>query len=427
MKKRTLIALSLAIGVFASGCSAGKTETEATAEATAVQTAPAQIGSIADEYTYSGTVKPLQEINVLCPVSGKVSEVYFDVGDPVNEGDILFKLDTEDIQNNVNVLEASLAAAEANVSASRITLETVNGSAMQIQIASVTAALTSAEASYNNAKTAYENNTSLYAAGAISKTVMDQTENAFKQAEAGYEQAKTTYDMTVNQMPEENMKKAQEGLKAAEASRNSVAAQLESARKSLREASVKSPITGVVSASSVTAGEFLSQTAPPFTVIQMESVNIEVNVSEEIVNSLAPGQEVSVRVTAASPDYIKGNILTVSPAAGQTGGYAVKVRMENPGGLLKSGMFGEVVFVKEQSEESIVVPRDAVINKNGDTWVFVESGGLAEKRTVKTGMDNGNVIEILEGVTEGENIVVKGQTYLADGDSVNVAGAAKGE
>ena len=94
--------------------------------------------------------------------------------------------------------------------------------------------------------------------------------------------------------------------------------------------------------------------------------------------------------------------------------------MDNADGTLKSGMFGEVNFVKDQSDNNIVLPVNSVITRNGETYVFVYENGVAVKTNVETGINNGNEIEITSGLEPNMEVVVKGQTYIDDGTPIAI-------
>jgi len=371
-RSMALLAAAIAAALFVSGCSSDEAAPPEV-KYTAVETMTAGTGTLKDEFAYSGKVTPSREINVMSAVAGKVSRVNYAVGDYVEEGAVLFSLEKTDVQNNINILTASMGAAEANIAVSQISLDT--------------------------AQDALEKNKTLREAGAISQHTYEQIESSYKQAQAG--------------------------LEAAIASRDSVAAQIASAQKTLGDCDVKSPMSGIVSACNVKAGEFMSQAMAPFSIIQTDSVKIEVNVSEQIINSLASGQSVEVKVSSVSAEPFLGVIETVSPAANQTGGYPVKIVIENPEGTLKSGMFGEAVFTKGIAENAVVLPREAVITKNGESYVFVVKDSVVHKQNVEIGIDTGEDIEIKSGLAAADEVVVKGQTYLVDGETVNVVTADK--
>ena len=128
-------------------------------------------------------------------------------------------------------------------------------------------------------------------------------------------------------------------------------------------------------------------------------------------------------MTAVSELPLEGVVSTVSPAAGQTGMYTVKIELDNAKGLIKSGMMAEVNFTAEKAEDTIVLPRNAVITKEDETYVYVVKGGTAKKVAVELGIEAADTIEIKKGLKKGDDVVTKGQTYISDGEEVNVVDA----
>ena len=128
-------------------------------------------------------------------------------------------------------------------------------------------------------------------------------------------------------------------------------------------------------------------------------------------------------MTAVSELPLEGVVSTVSPAAGQTGMYTVKIELDNAKGLIKSGMMAEVNFTAEKAEDTIVLPRNAVITKEDETYVYVVKDGKAKKVMVELGIEAADTIEITKGLKKGDDVVTKGQTYISDGEEVNVVSA----
>lgn len=489
-----ILSLAVCFLFVITGCSQSKEQVNASTEEnipTSVEVITLKKGQIQNEYIYSGKVKPLNEINVLSTISGKVAEVNFDIGDMVNKDDVLFKIDTTDILNNINNLQASLESANAQINSAKTNVELANGSNMQLQIEQAKGNVNNAETAYenaklslqnaeinlnnsktsietnklnldkaelayNNAKTDYDTYKALYDVGAIAQTNINQYETALNQAEIAlsqaklaYEQtnssvdqaeiaynqakaalsqaleasnqAKAVYEITANQMPSENKRKAEDALKVAEASKASILAQIKTAEKNLEDAVVKSPITGIVSACNVKADTLLSQGATvPFTIIDMSFVNIEVNVSEQLINNIKVGDIVDTKINAISEESIKAQIKNISPSANTAGTYTVKLEIENKDNKLKSGMFGEVYFTREKSSDTIILPRSAVISNDNETYVMIVSDNIAKKVNVTLGVDTGDEVEILSGLEENMKVVTKGQTYLIDGDTVEI-------
>lgn len=257
--------------------------------------------------------------------------------------------------------------------------------------------LRAAEAGYNvaklardNAKNTYENNKLLYDEEIISKMEYDQIKYAYE---------------------------------AAEAQLASTQVQLDTLKKSIADCAVTSPLTGVVTQRNVEIGGFASSAAPAYVVMDLSTIKVEVGVSEQVLNTIKIGDKVDVTMTAVSELPLEGTVSTVSPAAGQTGMYTVKIELPNEEGFIKAGMMAEVNFTAEKAEDTIVLPRNAVITKEDETYVYVVENGVAKKVHVELGIEAADTIEITKGLKNGDDVVTKGQTYISDGEEVNVVNA----
>lgn len=269
-------------------------------------------------------------------------------------------------------------------------LFTVDATDLQNSLRAAEAAYNVAKLSRDNAKNTYDSNKLLYDEEIISKSEFDQIKYAYE---------------------------------AADAQLASAQVQLDTLQKNISDCTVTSPLTGVVATRGVEVGGFASSAAAAFTVMDLSTIKVEVGISEQTVNTIKIGDKVDVLMTAISDVPLEGVISTISPAAGQTGMYTVKVEMNNSKGIIKSGMMAEVSFTAESSDDTIVLPRNAVITKDDETYVYVVENGTAKKVAVETGIEAGETIEIAKGLKKGDNVVTKGQTYLSDGEEVNVLNA----
>ncbi|MCD8089072.1 MAG: efflux RND transporter periplasmic adaptor subunit [Clostridiales bacterium] len=393
--------------------------------------------TIKNQYTYSATIQPNEEVTVTSTTSGKVAAVYYDVGDYVSAGSVLFQMDTESLQLAVQSAQASLASAQTS-------LKQVNGGSTQSSITSAKNSITSAEtsvetakANLNTAKTNldkaqsdYDIYSQLYEAGGISADSLTTYQNALttaqdnytnaelslKSAEDALSLAQSTYDILVNQTISDNEETAQNAVNTAQIA-------LESAQKNLRDATVTSPISGTVLECNVTAGATLSSSSP-FVIIDQSTVNVEVNASEQIISVLTVGSEAEITVSTLGTDTFTGTVTEIAPGANSDGTYTVKINIPNPDSKLKSGMSAKVAFNKEISEDALVLPRDSVFNDDEEYYVFVVNGQgtgseTAERRVVEVGVDGGTEIEVTSGISADELVVTKGQTYLVDGSAIN--------
>ncbi len=416
-----LLALTLTMSIMGCGKKTVPEMPEPEQTARAIEVMTLSNTSIASEYTYSGKVAPNQEANVLSTVGGKVSQANYDIGQNVSKGAVMFRMDTADVENQINVLRASLTAVEAGITSAKTNLELVNGATMQSQIESAKTALENAKLNLDNVTTNYENNKVLFEAGILSETEMNQIQLSYDSAEVAYNQAEQNYDLVANQMPAENQRKAEDAYNSAVAQKASIEAQIKSAQKTISDATVTAPISGVITTKNIVSGTVLSQASPAYVITDMSKVKIEVAVTQQVINTLSVGQQVDVVLSAISQEPFKATITTINPVANVQGTYDVQVELNNSDGVLKVGMLAEVSFTKESAENTIVLPRSCVIEKDNEIYVYIEENGKAKKVLVTTGIDTGENIQITSGLEEGMNVVTRGQTYLNDGDAVQIA------
>jgi|LSQX01.2.fsa_nt_gb RND family efflux transporter MFP subunit len=417
------------------GCSK-KVEETVEEQLTPVEIQTVQKGEIQLEHSVSARIKPLKEVSVLPKVPGKVETAYGDVGDRVSLGQVLFTLEKKDLYNQLNQIEAQLKQSQASIDAAQLNYERAKGSGQEQQVMQVDAALKQtevaleqAETNYLTVKNEYERNKLLYEANAISKQVMDSIESnynaaqfALKNAKQAYETALSNYELIKNRITVDSIEAARAQLNQAVAGKEAIEVQKEMIRQQLDDTNVRSPLSGTISQKTVEVGSLVSQQIPAYTVVEMEQVIIEADVTERIINSISVGQDVIVSVNALGDKEFKGNVDAVSPAiAGQSAGYTVKIIVDNSERQLKPGMFARVTFMLEKKENIFTVPIEAVLSHNDETYVFVLEDSVAKRRIIQTGLKNEYDYEVIQGLDENEKIIIRGQRFVADGEKVQTA------
>lgn len=445
-----LTAVALCITMLA-GCGGKKGDMpmmEEEAKATSVEIANPTLNTVKDEYMYSGTIKAAETVDVSAKVSGIVEATYYEVGDKVSKGAVLYRIDDTDYQNSLKSAQASLTSANAGVQSAKTSVETANGAAMKSQLEVSKNAITNAETalqnsqkSFDDAKIAldkaqsdYDINKQLFEVGGVSedtlttyKNALENATNSYSRAELGVkssedalEQAKTSYNILANETTAENERKAKDGLNSALASQKSASVAVDNAKQQIAYCTVTSPINGTVLSKNVTTGAMSGGVG--YQIVDLTSVNVEVNASEQIATSVKVGDAVTINIPSMSTDgAFTGSITEIPPGANADGTYTIKINIPNTTGELKAGMFAEVYFAKSTSDNAVILPRDSVLDNNGDEYyVFVADGNNAKKVNVTVGIDTGDTIEVTSGITINDKVVVKGQTYLADGDALNI-------
>ena len=430
MRKTRLAAIVTAIVICLPLAACGLTGgdvTEASQERIiAVNTAIVQRSEIRTELSFTGQVRASAQVAVISRVQGKVDEVMVHTGDFVNAGDVLFTMDEADIQTNINALVAQLATANAAVRSAQTGVSIAGGSESETAIQTKLLieqrelGLRQAQMAYEMTLKNFEDAEALFEIGAISKLELDISETSLKnaeitvmQAESGLEQAYSTYS--------ESIRRAQDGLAQAIAQRDSLQVNLDAARERLNDASVTAPISGVISSRNIEPKAMLLTNVAPFTIVSIDTVTVYVNVTETMVNRIVAGQRVNVYVNAASETPFSGKVAVVSPAANEmTAAFSIEISIDNKDGVLRPGMFAEAYFVREESLNTIVIPRSAVLLDEGVTVVYLAENDRAVKREVTLGIDTGTEIEITGGLNTGESLIVKGQTFVRDGTIIHI-------
>lgn len=364
MKKIVIAVLVVILALSLAGCGQETVEEEKETYI-AVEVESVQKQDIFVENIFSGNVYADKDVYVMPKIVGKVEEVKVSVGDFVEKDDILFILNEEDIQNQVDLARAAYNSALANYERTKEQIE--------------------------NAKDAFQRTKELYEEGAVSK--------------AEYDQAK--------------LAASDKSLEAIQAQVNQARVGYNQALDALDNAQVKAPISGTVTSVNIEEGEYATNSSPAVVIMDMENVKIVVNVTESIINKLYPGKEVTVEIDAAELKT-QAEIETVSDSVNpQTGLYEVKIRVPNDSNI-KSGMFASVIVPTDIRENVIAIPAQAVLQKEDGKVVYTVDGDKAVENTVETGLDIGDRIEITTGLSEGAQVIIKGQDYVSEGTNIKV-------
>ncbi|MCX8280304.1 efflux RND transporter periplasmic adaptor subunit [Phyllobacterium sp. 0TCS1.6C] len=330
--------------------------------------------------TVTGTVVPRQEVAVGTDVAGlRVLELNADEGDVVKEGDVLARLDKSSLEIQLAQIEAQAAQATASIAQSQ-------------------AQIVDAEIAVRQALEALDRARSLSAKGYTSKAEFDNATNAHDSAKA-------------------KLNTARHALSATETQLQLVAAQKRDVLLRLEKADVRAPASGVILSRDALLGAIVSANAGPLFRIGRDSdFELAANVPEVDLPHLRPGMTVAVRVSGME-EPVTGRIRLISPevaAASRLG--PVKISLDrNPN--IRPGNFARAV-VELARRDNISVPLSSIVYDATDTVVQVVKNGFIDSRKVALGIRDGQSAEIVSGLEEGEEVVVRAGTFVAHGDRV---------
>lgn len=193
------------------------------------------------------------------------------------------------------------------------------------------------------------------------------------------------------------------------------------ARLELSYTEIRSPIAGVISERFIKTGNTIDVQSPAFEVTSLEPLVSYLYVPEREYQRMTPGLEARISVDALPDASFTGTIARLSPVVDPaTGTFKLTVEVSDESERLKPGMFARVRIVSDRRENALKIPRNAIVEANGDEYVFVVADGVVERRAVETGYVEGAWIEVRNGIDDGESLVVVGQSNLKNGSSVSV-------
>jgi HlyD family secretion protein len=346
----------------------------------AVTVVAAKKREIVENLPVIGTVTPRQEVAVGADVSGLlVMELNADIGDMVNQGDVLAKLDASTLVTQM----AQFEAQEAQNAASRAQTE---------------AQIVDAEIGVRQAQESFDRAQKLAKSGVAAPASLDTARNSLDSANA-------------------KLNTARQGLAAVDAQAKLIAAQKSELALRIEKAEVKAPADGLVLARNAQLGAVVSGAGGPlFRIAWAGKSEFAADVPEMTLANVKVGAPVDVTVTG-NAEPLKGEVRLIGPeisAATRLG----KVYVSLPdGATVKPGAFarGEIELIRRVA---VSVPSSALLFRGSDAYLLVIKDGVAEARMVKSGARAGGYVEISEGLAEGEDVIERAGTFIADGDKV---------
>jgi RND family efflux transporter MFP subunit len=348
-----------------------------------VETAPVREAGSAQAAVLnaSGYVTPRRRATVSAKVTGKIKDVMIDEGMYVSPGQVLARLDDVDAVTSLRATEAERSVAAAAVND------------IEVQLV--------------NARRTLERNRELRARDLVSQEALDNAETAVASLEA-------------------QIVLARERTGAAGRS-------VEISRQNVENCVIRAPFAGIVVSKDAQPGEMVSPISAGggftrtgiATIVDMQSLEIEVDVNESYIARVTPEQRVDA-VLDAYPDWrIPAKVRTVIPTADrQKATVKVRIAFDELDPRILPDMGVKVSFLEGAPDTAstalVLIPREAVHRNGEQTYVFVVKDGRVERRAVRTGRERGTDIEIAAGLRRGEQVAVRSERELRDGARIKL-------
>ena len=241
---------------------------------------------------------------------------------------------------------------------------------------------------------------------------LDRAKAAYKLALSNYTREKSLHDRGV--VPVAQMQAKETALQTAKAD-------LENAELNLSRCTIKAPIDGVIQYLNVKRGLLLNAGDPVATILKIDQVKAVVGIPESDISAVQKLETVDITIQALDNRVIKGKLHFLSPAPETTARlYRMELAIDNTHRDIRPGMFFRADVVKKTVPEALAVPLYSVISRNNEQFVFVDEDGTAKKRPVTLGIMEKWMVQVTQGLSSGDRIVVEGHRDLEDNQGINV-------
>lgn len=331
--------------------------------------------TIQQQLTVVGNLIGETTVSVAPRAAGRLQDVDVRLGDRVSRGQRIAKIEDFELVEQIKQQDAAQDVSQATIR--------------------------QREADLALARTNLERSMSLFEKKLIAKQVLDDTEARHQSAQAQ--------------------------LDLARAQAQQSKARLDELKINLGNTIITSPVNGFISRRLVDPGASVGQNAPVVEVVDISRVRLIANVVEKDLKQLQSGDVTRVEVDAYPGETFTGRIARVSPILDPATRTApIEIEIANPSYRLKPGMYARVSITLDTTKDALVVPANALVDLGGRRGVFQPLSETAVFRAVQVGNEQGQLVEILGGLTEGQEVITTGAGQLRDGDRISVAGGRGG-
>jgi RND family efflux transporter MFP subunit len=427
--------MAVLVAAFGAACgrqSAANTPPNNQPEVVDITAEPAVVRSIPSYIEATGNLASDAQTDVAPAVGGKIVEVNFDIGSYVSQGDVLVRLDPRDANIRLEQARAqveqqrrAVAQADAGVEQAIATLRQTqarlgigDGETFRIenfsQVKSVTAQLELAEKELRRTERLLET-------GDVSRSIYDQRRSQRDALLGQLDEARSNAAVAIRAINTAQAAVAAARAAAAQARSavTSAQTQVDQAQKAVSDTVIYAPISGYVAERVADVGEFITPNTPNSkvaTLVRTSTLRVRIDIPEQDVGKVATGQGVSLQTSAFPDRSFAGRVVRIAPSLNaQARTLNVEAEVQNVNGLLKPGQFVTVRITQSKPEPAVMVPVTAVKTSGTTNSVFVVKDGVAREQFVQLGLLEDRMVQIKQGVIEGDMVAVSNVNALTDG------------
>jgi RND family efflux transporter MFP subunit len=423
---KSLIAIMISLALVSCGGTKAVDGTKAAAKGPSTMSVPmvttvqAQTRPISASVQATGSFVAMESSDVAPEAAGRIVDTPINVGDFVKRGQVLARLENRDAQLRLDQARAAEQQAEAAMrqAQSRIGLGTgQNFDASNVpEVLSAKAAYESAVAQAKLAEADAQRYENLIKTGDVSRSAYEKARTQADTAEAQANSARQQYEATLNAA-----RQNYQGVMTAQASVTGAHAQTEMAMKAMEDTLIRAPFDGYVSTRPIAVGQYVALTAKIATVLHVTPIKLDLQVPESNSSQIRLGGNVETSVPGYPGRKFQGKVTAINPAVDPNSRtVSVEAQFPNTDLALKPGMFGTSLILLSGTTEGIFVPNRAVLTdpSTNSSQVFFIRDGKARVAVVQPGPKDGDMTQILSGLSPGATVAIDHLQDLYDGQPV---------
>lgn len=374
-----------------------------------VETVVVEKGEIKQYTEDTAVVQANKKQTVYIEGSGKVNSIKVKVGDSVNKGDVLLTMDTGD-------LELKLKDADSKIKAAKAQLASTDAFNYANKIEISQSAVDTAKVTYDTAKRNFDNAKTLFEAGAMSEQDLRNAEDSLKSSEAGVKAANSQLKDAKDGAPDYMKTGYIAAVEQAVIFKDSIVREIEKQQ-------VVAGIDGIVIEKLVEENSIVASGTAAFLLGDFKSLELESNILADDIYNVHIGNEVEVSGKAIGDSKLKGKVIKIAPEAKNITSslgvnqkrVAVTIEITDDIGTLKPGYDLDSKIITKMRSDALIIPDTAVFDYNGNSCVFAIENKKTVLKQIKKGVESDKTIEVLEGLEEGEKIVLKPDNNMKEG------------
>jgi membrane fusion protein (multidrug efflux system) len=342
-------------------------------------------GSISDLLVSTANLRAMREVDIASQADGVVLAVAVEEGDYVETGKLLASLDGRELEINLALAEQRLAQTKVQRESAEIRRE-------------------KADTQIKNKRDDLKRNEEALAEGLVSDTEVAAMRHQLDELQHDLRIEATTVREQSHRIEE-------------------LESEINKANLMISRTRIVAPFSGRLTERTVDLGQTVRNSDKLFKLGAFTPLFADVHLAEQDSPRVRPDQKAVIRLGATGADEIEGRVVRVSPVVDDsTGTVKVTTELRPTSTAFRPGAFVRVEIQTDTRDDVVLIPKQAVIEEDGGTFVFVEVNSVAERREVELGYQDDTSYEVLSGVNAGDRVITAGQGKLKDGDKTRAIG-----